>query len=178
MSKPKVGQANAPDPHRFVSDKDGVRCVGIEIETDLSTLANETINVDEVVAVGLVSSVVLNVTNAVEGEPVDMTEPSDSNNDGVADSDSVHVMVVTYTDKNQLVRDLYWTKAFMGKNDADDLLETGERVELTIHLRGLADATPLVKDQEFNISIKPSVGAVLVVQRRLPAVIDSVMNLN
>ena len=160
------------------ANKDAVACVGIEIETDLSTLANETINVDEVVAVGLVSTVVLIVTNAVEGEAVDMTEPSDSDDDGIADSDSNHVMVVTYTDKNQLVRDVYWTKAFLGDNDADDLLETGERVELTISLKGLADATPLVTDLEYSVEIKPAVGAVLVVQRRVPAVIDTVMNLN
>ena len=120
----------------------------------------------------------MNVTNAVEGEAVDLTEPSDSGDDGVADSDGSHVMVITYTDKNQLVRDLYWTKVFLGNNDGDDLLETGERAELTIDLKGLADATPLVKDLEFSIEIKPAVGAVLVLQRRIPPVIDTVMNLN
>ena len=160
------------------ANKNAVACVGIEIETDLSTLANETINVDQVVAVGLVTTIVLNVTNAVEGEAVDMTEPADSDDDGIADSDSVHVMVITYTDKNQLVRDLYWTKAFLGDNDSDDLLETGERAEITVHLKDLADATPLVKDSEYSIEIKPAIGAVLVLQRRLPPVIDTVMNLN
>lgn len=160
------------------ANKDAIACVGIEIETDLSTIANETVNVDEVVAVGLVPSLVMNVTNAVEGEAVDLTEPSDSGDDGVADSDGSHVMVITYTDKNQLVRDLYWTKVFLGNNDGDDLLETGERAELTIDLKGLADATPLVKDLEFSIEIKPAVGAVLVLQRRIPPVIDTVMNLN
>ena len=160
------------------ANKDAIACVGIEIETDLSTIANETVNVDEVVAVGLVPSLVMNVTNAVEGEAVDLTEPSDSGDDGVADSDGSHVMVITYTDKNQLVRDHYWTKVFLGNNDGDDLLETGERAELTIDLKGLADATPLVKDLEFSIEIKPAVGAVLVLQRRIPPVIDTVMNLN
>ena len=160
------------------ANKDAIACVGIEIETDLSTIANETVNVDEVVAVGLVPSLVMNVTNAVEGEAVDLTEPSDSGDDGVADSDGSHVMVITYTDKNRLVRDLYWTKVFLGNNDGDDLLETGERAELTIDLKGLADATPLVKDLEFSIEIKPAVGAVLVLQRRIPPVIDTVMNLN
>ena len=160
------------------ANKDAVACVGIEIETDLSTIANETVNVDEVVAVGLIPSVVINVTNAVEGEPVDMTEPADSDDNGIADSDSNHVMVITYVDKNQLIRDLYWTKVFLGNNDADDLLETGERVELTIYLKGLADATPLVKDLDFSVEIKPTIGAVLVIKRRTPAVIDTVMNLN
>ena len=160
------------------ANKNAVACVGINIITDLSGSATVDLFVDEVVAVGLITSVAINVTNAVEGEPVDMTAPSDSDDNGVADSDSTHVMVITYTDKNQLVRDLYWTKVFLGDNDSDDLLETGERVELTIELKGLADATPLVKDLDYNIEIKPAIGAVLVIQRRTPAVIDTVMNLN
>ena len=161
------------------ANKNAVTCVGLEVEgTDLSTTGNVTINVDEVAAPGHVDTVVLNLTNAVEGEPADLTSPADSDDNGIADTDSVHVMVITYTDKNQLVRDLYWTKTFLGENDSDDLLETGERAELTIALKGLADATPLVKDLDFTIEIKPSVGAVLVIQRRTPSVIDTVMNLN
>ena len=159
------------------ANKDAIACVGVEIETAF-TGNDITINVDEVIAVGHVSTVLLSVTNAVEGEPVDLTEPSDSDNDGIADSDGNHVMVITYTDKNQLVRDVYWTKVFLGENDADDLLESGERTEITVDLSGLAAATPLVKDLEFSLEVKPAVGAVLVIKRRTPAVIDTVMNLN
>ena len=63
-----------------------------------------------------------------------------------------------------MVRDLYWTKVFLGDSDTDDLLETGERVELTIILKGLANATPLVTDLDFSLEIKPAIGAVLVIQ--------------
>ncbi len=160
------------------ANKDAVACVGVEIESDLSTSGNVTVNIDEVIAPGHISTVVLNLTNAVEGEAVDLTEPSDSDDNGIADSDSNHVMVITYTDKNQLVRDLYWTKVFLGQNDTDDLLETGERVELTVYLNGLAAATPLVKDLDFSLEIKPAIGAVLVTKRRTPPVIDLVMNTN
>ena len=160
------------------ANKDAVACVGVEIETDLSTTGNVTLNVDRVFAPGLLTSIVLNITNAVEGEPADLTAPSDSDDDGIADSDGEHVMVITYSDKNQLIRDVYWTKVFLGDNDSDDLLETGERAELTIQLKGLDDGTPLVRDLDFNLEIKPTVGAVLVIQRRTPAVIDTVMNLN
>ena len=158
--------------------KDAITCVGLEVETDLSTVAGTTVNVDNVVVPGHFTSIVLNITNAVEGEPADLTAPSDSDDDGIADSDGEHVMVITYTDKNQLVRDLYWTKKFLGDNDSDDLLETGERVELSVELAGLADANPLVRDLEFTLEMKPAVGAVLVVQRTAPAVIDLVNNLN
>ncbi len=159
------------------ASKNAITCVGIEIETAFTT-NNITLNVDEVVVPGLLTSVVLNITNAVEGEPVDLTAPSDSGDDGVADSDGNHVMVITYTDKNQIVRDLYWEKSFLGDNDSDDLLETGERAKLTIYLKGLADATPLVKSEGFSIEIKPAKGSVIVVDRRSPPVIDTVMNMN
>ena len=160
------------------ANKDKITCVGIEIETDLSTSTTETIIVDDISAPGLVTSLVMVLTNAVEGEPVDLIEPSDSDDDGIADSDGNHLMVISYTDDNQLVRDLYWTRAFLGNNDTDHLLEAGERVELTVFLKGLADATPLLKDQEFNLKLQPAIGAVIVVERRIPGVIDVAMNLN
>ena len=111
----------------------------------------------------------------MEGEAVDLREPGDSDANGIADSDSKHTLVMTYADKNQLVRDLYWTKTFRGENDSDDLLEKGETAELTIYLKGLADATPLVKDLQFNLEIKPAIGAVIKIRRTMPAVIDTVM---
>lgn len=161
------------------TSKDSVACVGVEVETDLSSSAtNVTLNFDRIEAAGLVTSIEVTVTNAVEGEAVDLREPGDSDANGIADSDSEHTLVMTYTDKNQLVRDLYWTKTFRGENDSDDLLENGETAELTIYLSGLADATPLVKDLQFNLEIKPAIGAIVKVRRTTPAVIDTVMVLD
>jgi flagellin-like protein len=160
------------------SSKDAVACVGIEVETDLSSSSTVTLNFDRIEAVGIVTSVEITVTNAVEGEPVDLSEPGDSDANGIADSDSEHTLVMTYSDKNQLVRDLYWTKTFRGENDSDDLLEAGETAELTIYLSGLADATPLVKDLEFNLEMKPAIGAVIKMRRTVSAVIDTVMVLD
>jgi flagellin FlaB len=159
------------------ANKDAIRCVGIKITADISTAQNETINVDQIQVVGMVTTVVITATNAVQGEPIDLTAPGDSDNDGIADSDSEHLMIISYTDKNQLVRNLYWTKTFRGKEDGDDLLESGETVEITVSLKGLADATPLVRDLKFSINLKPPIGAAIVIQRVMPAVIDIVMPL-
>ena len=86
-------------------------------------------------------------------------------------------MLVSYTDSSQLQSDLYWTRAFVGADDNDDLLEVGERVEITVSLKGLDQATPLVKNTEFTLEIKPSEGSVLIVQRTTPGQISTVMNL-
>lgn len=159
------------------ASKNSINCVGVNVAIDVGAQIT-TIVVDDIRAGGLVTTAKLGITNAVEGEPVNLFQPSDSDDDGIADSDSRHVLVITYTDKNQLVRDLNWTATFLGDNDGDDLLEAGERAEITIELDGLADATPLIKDQEFTLEIKPAIGAVMVIKRRTPSIIDTVMNLN
>ena len=160
------------------ANKDTIRCVGIKITADITDSQNETINVDRIVVEGMVTTVEIVATNAVKGEPIDLRSPSDSDGNGIADGDSEHLMVVSYTDKNQLVRDLYWTKSFKGDNDGDDSLEAGETVVLSISMKGLADATPLVRELEFTIGMKPPIGASVIVQRVMPAVIDVVMPLD
>ena len=160
------------------ANKDAIACVGINITTTITDTQNETVNVDQIEAVGLVSSILMTVANAVEGEAVNLTEPADSDDNGIADSDSDHLTVITYSDENQLVRDLYWTVAYQGNNDGDSLLEPGETAELTIFLKGLADATPLTTDLTFTVEIKAPIGATVVVQRRTPSVIDTVMPLD
>ncbi len=160
------------------SDKNAIQCVGLEIETDLSSTQNETVNLDRVLASGMVDSLELIVTNVLEGEPFKIIEPSDANADSVADSDSLNTFVVSYTDKQQVVRDLYWTGQFVGSNDSDELLENGESYALTIELAALADATPLVADTDFTLELNGEAGAVQIVTRRTPSVIDAVMNLN
>ena len=112
------------------------------------------------------------------GEPIDLTEPGDSDNDGVSDSDSVHTLILTYTDKNQVIRDVYWTNSFIGVNDSDDLLEGGEKAEVTVQPKGLASSTPLVKDTKFTLELRPGDGGVMVIERTMPDNVDAVMNLN
>jgi archaellin len=159
------------------ANKDAIRCVGIKITSDITDTQDETINVDQIVVAGMATTIEITATNAVRGEPVDLRSPSDSDDNGIADNDSEHLMIVTYTDKNQLVRDLQWTKTFKGNNDGDDLLEAGETVVISVSLKGLADATPLVRELEFTIGMKPPIGASVIIQRVMPAVIDAVMPL-
>ena len=57
-----------------------------------------------------------------------------------------------------------------------DLVEPGEQVEITVTLTNL---TPLLgKKTEFTIQVKPSVGAVVIVNRTLPKELKGVMSLN
>ena len=138
----------------------------------------QLINLDNIYGQGQVTTLLITLTNALEGEPVDVTEPGDSDDNGVSDSDSIHTMILTYSDKNQNVRDVYWTKTFVGNNDSDDLLEAGEKVEMNIRLKGLAKANPAIGDTKFQIEFRPEDGGVMVIERTMPDNIDAVMNLN
>ncbi len=57
-----------------------------------------------------------------------------------------------------------------------DLVEAGEQVEITVTLTNL---TPLLgKGTEFTIQVKPSKGAVVIVNRTLPKELKGIMDLN
>ena len=77
------------------------------------------------------------VSNAVAGEPVDLT-PSYDTNDAANDPDIIsgakQVTVVSFTDKNQAFSDLPFSIIYLGDNDGDDLLENNEKAEITVWL--------------------------------------------
>ena len=157
-----------------VPDMNVIKCVGLKFTEDNG---DNLVNLDNIVGRGQATNVIITLTNALEGEPIDMTEPSDSDADGTADPDSVHSMILTYTDKDQVQRDVYWTQDFIGQSDGDDLLEAGEKVEITVKLGALDNATPLVAGKRFDLEIRPQDGGVAVIERTMPDIIDLVMNL-
>ena len=156
------------------SDMTAVKCVGINLVTDDGS---QTLNVDNVVAKGQATSLLVTVVNALEGQPLDIKEPSDSDNNGLTDSDSVHTLTVTYTDQNQVINDIYWSSSLLGKDDGDTLLESGEKAELTVTLSGLSGSYPVIEDTKFELEVRPEAGGTMLVQRTMPSEIDLVMNL-
>ena len=151
-------------------------CVGLQLASSLGS--SGTINFDEMMMRGQINSVLVTISNSVKGTPINLTTPSDSDADGFSDTeDKSHTLTVHYSDENQSKQDVYWTKNFLGISDDDDLLEEGERVELTISLAALDQATPLVEDQEFSVEIKPGEGSSLFLTRKTPSRIQTAMNL-
>jgi len=143
------------------------------------------------------------VSNAIAGEPVDLTADyaaDDSGTDPVVVAGAESVTIVSYTDKNQTLSDLPWTVAWLGNNDGDALLEDNEKAEITVWLLNRATATAigtagsiayqtteggmystatvLTTNDEFTIQMQPPTGAVLNIQRTTPLQFDTVMDLN
>jgi len=117
---------------------------------------------------GTATAVVFTLTNALKGQKIDLS-PNNSGN-------ATHVTIISYTDANQHEEDIGWDIKFIGMNNGDNLLEMDEQAVITVDLTGLT-APPGTYDT-FTISVKPATGAVLIIERTLPARIDPVMDLN
>ncbi|OGO00396.1 MAG: hypothetical protein A2Y58_05855 [Chloroflexi bacterium RBG_13_51_52] len=140
-------------------------------------------------ATGNIKQLTFVVSNALGGDPIDFTEPSPaSDNSGVADTNSSNKVVINYIDSNQVVSNLFWTCTPLGTNDGDDLLETGEKFQITIgydtagqgggNLIDALDPTFLSVNDTFTLEIMTNAGAVITIERTTPAYIDLKMNLH
>ena len=127
-----------------------------------------------------IGTVVFMVTNAGAGEPIDLIAPVDGTNNGIPNSTSTHKAIIAYNDKNQSIPDVTWSRTFLGDNDSDNLLELGEKAEITVQVAraiNTSGTTNLGTDLEFTLEMKPPKGAVLIIQRTTPSAIDTVMDL-
>jgi flagellin FlaB len=141
-------------------------------------------------------------------DPIDLTPPytsDDSGTDPDVSSGAAYRLTVSYADKNQFLSDVPWTVTFVGNSDGDDMLDAGEKAEITAWLLdrntataigsndsiaymdgpgggggggGLtASSTVLTTDMDFTIEVKPPGGAVLALERTLPATFKTAMDL-
>jgi flagellin FlaB len=146
------------------------------------------------------------VSNAVSGEPVDLTPPYTADGSGT-DPDMVsnaeYKTVVNYTDINQHLSDVPWSLSWVGNTNGDSLLEEGEKAEITVWLLPQATGTALTDNDatgwwladangshgmlstatligtndQFTFEMAPESGAVLTVQRTAPSRLDTIMDL-
>jgi archaeal flagellin FlaB len=130
-------------------------------------------------AAGTIEMVTFTVTNVLGGDPVDFTVPA-SNNAGVAGGNA-HKVVINYLDQNQEVDNLYWTVDKVGNDDGDNLLEVGEKYQITVGAAGggLVEALSpaLTVNGKFNLVVLTPTGAVLTIERTIPAFIDNICDL-
>jgi flagellin FlaB len=123
-----------------------------------------------------VTSVIFTVHNALEGYAIDLTPPTDADANGLADTGSQNVTAIEYYSKTAHALDLAWTAQPRGRYDSDNLLESGEHFEITVDLTGIGEAVQAY--ETFTLSVKPSIGSVLLIERTIPARVDSIMVLH
>jgi flagellin FlaB len=153
--------------------------------------------------------VVFTVSNAVQGESINLTPPytaGGTGDDPDLSSGAQYKTIISYTDDNQFLNDLPWSITYPGYDNSDNLLDPGEKAEITVWLAdrvtGVAAATtaggidimdgssgdggeagitststaPGVNDK-WTIEVKPESGASLNIQRTLPGRLDTIMDL-
>ncbi len=142
------------------------------------------------------------VSNAVNGEPIDLTPgytADGSGDDPDVASGNEQATVISYSDAGVAVTDVPWAVNFLGDSDGDFLLEGDEIAEITAWIltrdnnvtsitandsvkvlstgiSALADI-PGTNDR-FTLEVKPPSGAVINLKRTLPLQLDTVMDLN
>jgi archaeal flagellin FlaB len=139
-------------------------------------------------AQGYLSQITFTLSTTVGGEPVDFTPPLISSNNGKAPAGSPNKVVISYKDSFQEVDDLFWTVTKGGRHNGDNLLDDGEKLQITVgnavagqnggNLVNALALHPLGPDTLFTIEIKTAGGATLAFQRITPSWIDRVINLD
>ncbi|MHB0856079.1 MAG: archaellin/type IV pilin N-terminal domain-containing protein [Anaerolineae bacterium] len=115
----------------------------------------------------VVTDLTFTLANVAGGEAVDLSTGVDAK------------LVFEYRDATQRVvlTGTDWGVEFKGETDGDALLEERELAEITVTLPAGINPKPGV-NTSFTIEIKPPTGAVLSMQRTVPANIDAIMDLN
>ncbi len=149
------------------------------------------------------------LANSLAGEPVDLTPPYTANATGLdpdVNTGAVVATIMIYADELQRLPNVPWSAQFVGDNNGDNLLEEGEKAEITVWLLdrdnavatsadnsalytdgntangggsgGLTSTNSLItKARRFILEIVPGQGGSLTVQRTLPPGLRPVMNL-
>jgi archaeal flagellin FlaB len=95
---------------------------------------------------------------------------------GVFTNAKTNKIVVNYNDSAVHVADVAWTATWIGNNNSDNILDPGEKITLEISLANntiVADA-----NHQFTLEIKAPSGAMLTIQRTMPARLYELDNLN
>jgi archaeal flagellin FlaB len=158
-----------------------------EAQSSITTKGSVIAKAENTGANGYISQISFTVANVLGDGAMLLTSPdADGANTGLAASGSSNVVTISYTDAYQNVNDLYYTVTKLGSADADDLLEEGEKFQITIGNAtsgasggNLVDALnpDLTAGKEFTITVTTPMGAVLILTRTTPDVIDGATNL-
>jgi flagellin FlaB len=137
---------------------------------------------------GTIKQISFVVSCVLGGESMDFTPPTASAlNNGIADTTSKNRVVINYIDTYQTVTNLFWTYSALGTTNGNDILETGEKFQITIGNNATAagggnliDAltTKLSSNKTFTLQLITSAGAVLIIERTTPPYIDTKMDLH
>ena len=121
---------------------------------------------------GVLQEIYFTVGTTTGGNSIDFTDTS---------GNSSNLVVISYSDAHQIFPTVNWTLTKLNTVDADNMLDDNELFMITVDLTVVsANATPEQMPgpyHTFQLEVKPPSGAVLVLERTLPARVDQIVNL-
>ena len=122
-------------------------------------------NVLAKVSDNVVTEVYFTVGSVLGGEAVDFTDTSEGNN----------VVIISYNDDYQYISSVNWTLEKLTTMNNDNLLDENELFQITVGLSGVS--ANLTAYKSFALEVKPPKGAVLNIERTIPAKMSDIINL-
>ena len=105
------------------------------------------------------------------GDSIDFTDSSNSSN----------LVVISYSDQYQVIPTVNWTMQKLNTTTTDNMLDDNELFQITVDLSCVsANATAEQLPgpyHTFQLEVKPPVGAILIIERTIPARVDQIVNL-
>ena len=106
------------------------------------------------------------------GDSIDFTPPSDN---------ATSLTIITYSDAYQVFPTVNWTMSKLNTTTADNLLDANELFQINVDLRCVSENATAEEMpgpyHTFRLELKPPVGAILTIERTLPARVDEIVNL-
>jgi len=120
---------------------------------------------------GILTSVYFTVATTTAGDLVDFTDTDNFTNK----------VVIAYSDDYQIFPSVNWTLTKLNSHSADNILDENELFMITVDLSCVsANCTDAEKPgpyHRFQLEVKPPVGAVLDIERTVPARVDDIVDL-
>ena len=115
---------------------------------------------------GRVTAVYLVVGGRPGNEPVDFTPPSNN---------STNKVIISFSDGDKLIPSCNWTMQKLNATNDDNLLDANELFLITVDMSGTDNITAY---HTFTLEVKPPIGAVLPLERTVPARVSQYVNLH
>ncbi len=122
---------------------------------------------------GILDKVYITVGTTVGGDQIDFTDTTNGSN----------LVTISYADSYQIYNSVNWTLTKINAGNGDNLLDKNELFLITVDLGCVADGTNITEEKpgayhKFNLEVKPPTGAVLVLERTIPARTNQIVSLD
>jgi len=121
---------------------------------------------------GILTTLYFTVGTTTGGDSIDFTPPESGN---------TSLVVISYNDAYQIFPTVNWTLTKLNTTNADNILDKTELFMITVDLTCVsANATAQEMPtayHTFRLEIKPPVGAILPIERTIPARINQIVDL-